>query len=141
MRSASIRQLLGTHLKRWTLRSMIRTDFLRRGLPWTFLLLRERTGTQALNLGWRHRLSALACLAFAASVPARRVGVAFWSAAAFVTLNRSFYALLFRRRGARLASVGVALHALHHVVGIAAATTALATHAGRRLLRRERPTF
>ena len=134
-------QLLGTHLKRWTLRSMILTDFLRRGLPWTFLLLRERTGTQALNLGWRHRLSALACLAFAAALPGRRVVVAFSSAAAFVALNRSFYALLLRRRGARLASVGVALHALHHVVGIAAATTALATHAGRRLLRREPPSF
>jgi GT2 family glycosyltransferase len=133
-------RLLGTHLKRWTLRNMVLTDFFRRGLPWALLLLRERADVHALNLGWRHRLSALASLAFAAAVPARRVGVAFWSAAAFVALNRSFYALLLRRRGARVASVGVALHALHHIVGIAAATTALATHAGRRLLRREPPT-
>jgi GT2 family glycosyltransferase len=128
--------LLGTHLKRWTLRSMILTDFFRRGLPWASLLLRERADPHALNLGWRHRLSALACLAFATAVPGRRVVVAFWSAAAFVALNRSFYALLFRRRGAHMASVGVALHALHHVVGIVAAATVLATHAGRRLLGR-----
>lgn len=117
--------LLGTHLKRWTLPSMIVTDFFRRGLPWASLLLRERANTNALNLGWRHRLSALACVAFAAAIPARRAGLAFWSAAAFISLNRSFYVLLFRRRGARVASVGVALHALHHVVGIAAAATAL----------------
>ncbi|MEP7336003.1 MAG: glycosyltransferase family A protein, partial [Actinomycetota bacterium] len=79
-------RLLGTHLKRWTLRSMILTDFSRRGVPWTSLLLRERADTQTLNLGWRHRLSALACLVFAAAVPTRRVGVAFWSAAGFVAL-------------------------------------------------------
>jgi GT2 family glycosyltransferase len=127
-------QLLGTHLKRWTLRSMVQTDFFRRGVPWASLLLRERAGAQVLNLGWRHRLSALACVVFAAAVPVRRVGLAFWSAAAFVALNRSFYALLFRRRGGHVASVGIALHALHHLVGIAAASTALATHVGRRLL-------
>ena len=129
--------LLGTHLKRWTLRSMISTDFFRRGLPWASLLLRERGNAQVLNLGWRHRLSAVACLGFAAAVPARRVGLALGAAAAFIALNRSFYALLFRRRGPHVASVGVALHALHHAVGIAAAATALGTHAGRRLLRRE----
>ena len=127
-------QLLGTHLKRWTLGSMIATDFSRRGLPWATLLLRERSRARTLNLGWRHRLSALACLAFAAAVPTRRVGVALWSTATFVALNRSFYALLLRRRGAGLASAGVPLHALHHAVGIAAASSALAVHAGKRLL-------
>jgi GT2 family glycosyltransferase len=133
-------RLLGTHLKHWTLRSMILTDFFRRGLPWTSLVLREQPNTSVLNLGWRHRLSAVACLVFAAALPARRAGIAFGSAAAFVALNRSFYALLLRRRGASDASVGVALHALHHLVGIAAASTALGAHAGRRLLRREPPT-
>jgi len=34
-----------THLKRWTLRSMVSTDFFRRGVPWASLLLRERTAT------------------------------------------------------------------------------------------------
>jgi glycosyltransferase involved in cell wall biosynthesis len=128
--------LLGTHLKRWTLRSMVLTDFFRRGIPWASLLLRERAGTQVLNLGWRHRLSALACVIFAAAVSVRRVRLAFWSAGAFVALNRSFYALLLRRRGGHVASIGIGLHALHHVVGIAAASTALATHVGRRLLMR-----
>ena len=32
----------GTHLKRWTLRSMVVTDFSRRGVPWVQLILRRR---------------------------------------------------------------------------------------------------
>ena len=75
----------------------------------------------------------LSVFAAAAAGAARRA--AFWSAAAFVALNRSFYALLRRRRGGHVASIGVALHALHHLVGIAAASTALAMHLGRRVLR------
>ena len=99
---------------------MVLTDFFRRGVPWASLLLRERSGTQVLNLGWRHRLSALACMVFVAAVPARRVRLAFWSAAAFVALNRSFYALLFRRRGGHVASIGIGLHALHHLPDVVA---------------------
>jgi GT2 family glycosyltransferase len=131
-------RLLGTHLKRWTLRSMIFTDFSRRGLPWATLVLRERADPGALNLGWRHRLSALACLVLAAALFSRRALVGAWSAAAFVALNRSFYELLFRRRGPRVAFAGVALHVLHHVVGTVAAATAVTTHAGRRLVKRRR---
>ena len=55
----------GTHLKAWTLRSMVRTDFARRGVPWVALLLRSghlrSTAATTLNLGWRHRASAAAC--------------------------------------------------------------------------------
>src|SRR5207244_3957033 len=52
--------LQGRHLKAWTLPTMVRTDFARRGLPWAELLLEGRGGSGALNLGRRHRLSALA---------------------------------------------------------------------------------
>ena len=52
----------GTHLKAWTLRSMIWTDFARRGIPWVALECRQRRLSSSLNLGWRHRLSAAACV-------------------------------------------------------------------------------
>lgn len=39
----------GTHLKRWTLGSVLRTDILDRGVPWTRLLL-ERRGRAATSL-------------------------------------------------------------------------------------------
>ena len=51
----------GTHLKAWTLRSMLWTDFARRGVPWVALQLRDRRLSTALNCGWRHRLSAASC--------------------------------------------------------------------------------
>ena len=36
-----VRDLQVTHLKRWTLREVVRTDILRRGVPWTLLMLRS----------------------------------------------------------------------------------------------------
>jgi hypothetical protein len=112
--------LQGTHLKRWTLVEMVRTDFSRRGIPWVMLLLRRGHGSSALNLGWRHRLSALACLAAVGAAAARRPGLAGTATLAFVSLNLPFYRLLLRRQGPLEATAGVGLHALHHLVGIAA---------------------
>jgi GT2 family glycosyltransferase len=110
----------GTHLKRWTLRTMLWTDFVGRGIPWTVLLLRHRASATTLNLGWRHRLSATSCLIGCAAVVMRRPWVAAASLGALVVLNRSFYLLLLRKRGPRQAALGVGLHTLHHLTGIAA---------------------
>jgi GT2 family glycosyltransferase len=121
----------GTHLKAWTLPDMVRTDFARRGVPWIELLLERGGASTGLNLGWRHRVSALAVLTGSAAVVLRRPRVAACAAAAFVALNRSFYALLLRRRGARHAAVGIPLHALHHLTGAAAALAAVAARIAR----------
>lgn len=48
-----------THAKRWTLRTTITTDILRRGLPWSQLLLESSTVPTTLNLGWTQRISVL----------------------------------------------------------------------------------
>ena len=112
-------EIQGTHLKRWSLWQMVRTDFAARGVPWVGLIL-ESGGSSALNLGWRHRLSALASVAGAGALLARRPRAALASAAALVALNRRFYALLLARRGPAEAAVGVGLHALHHLVSVAA---------------------
>ena len=127
----------GTHLKRWTLRSMVATDFQRRGVPWVGLILRSAgRGGASLNLGWRHRTSALAVLAIPSSLVARRPRLALLSLGALVTLNRDFYALLMRRGGARLALAGVALHAVHHLVAIGSVPAGLAVHGWERLAAR-----
>jgi hypothetical protein len=62
----------GTHLKRWTLGAMVRTDIRDRGLPWMRLLLERRGGTRAsLNIGWRERAKVgIAAVALASLVPA-----------------------------------------------------------------------
>jgi glycosyltransferase involved in cell wall biosynthesis len=135
-------ELQGTHLKRWSLWEMLRTDFARRGVPWVGLLLRERTVPTALNLGWSHRLSAIASLTAAAAVPRRRPLTAGGSLLALICLNRAFYGLLVRRCGPRGAAVGVGLHALHHLAAAAAVPAGLLLHARERIgerLRAGRP--
>jgi GT2 family glycosyltransferase len=110
----------GTHLKGWTVPSMLRTDFARRGVPWVELLLERGGSASALNLGWRHRLSAAAAVSGAVALIAGRPRPALGAAAALVLLNADFYALLGRRLGPRGAVAGVGLHALHHLAGAAA---------------------
>lgn len=47
------------HMKRWTLRQMIRTDVRNRAIPWTRLVLRQGKIPNDLNLRYSQRLSAL----------------------------------------------------------------------------------
>jgi hypothetical protein len=122
----------GTHLKAWTLAEMVRTDFSRRGVPWVRLLAdADGAGATALNLGWRHRASAAACVAGVAALVARRPAGAALALAALVGLNASFYRLLLRRRGPAEAVAGVGLHAIHHLTAVAAVPVGLAAHLSR----------
>lgn len=122
----------GKHLKRWTLASMIGTDFSSRGIPWAELVLAGESDAGALNLGLRHRLSALASVSLLVSLGLRRYRVAAASAAAFTALNRDFYVLVARRRGVAHAGGGVLLHVTHSLTATAAAVVAGWRHAGRR---------
>src|SRR2546423_2606329 len=125
-------ELQGTHLKRWTLRSMIRTDFHGRGVPWVALLAREGAAPSGLNLGWRHRLSAAASIVLVSSLAARRPRQATLAVATLVALNARFYGLLLRRRGPAQAAAGIGLHALHHLTGACAVPLGLLAHARER---------
>ena len=115
----------GTHLKAWSLHGMVESDLWHRGVPWVELLLRHGMRSSALNLGWRHRASAVASLVAAFSLLRGRWSRAVVAFGALVALNRSFYALLLRKRGPRAAVAGVGLHALHHVVGVLSVPIAL----------------
>jgi len=110
----------GTHLKSWTLRGMLRTDFWDRGVPWVRLLCARRTVPTSLNLGWRHRLSALATIGAPTAMVVGHLLLATLAVALLIVLNRSFYGLLLRRRGPFGAAAGVALHAVHHLTAAAA---------------------
>lgn len=112
-------EIRGKHLKAWSLVDMVRTDLFRRGVPWVTLLL--RTGSSnTLNLGWRHRLSALSSLVLVLAAARRRPAVATASLAVLIGANRDFYALLVRRLGPFRATAGVALHVVHHLTAVAA---------------------
>ena len=122
----------GTHLKSWGLRGMIESDLWHRGVPWVELLLRHGNRSSALNLGWRHRASALASVFTVVALLRGRLRAALVGVAALVALNRSFYALLARRRGRAEATAGVALHALHHLVAALSVPIALVERFRRR---------
>ena len=50
------------HLKRWTLRGMVKADIFDRAIPWTQLILREKNLPNDLNLGLSQRASGLLLL-------------------------------------------------------------------------------
>ena len=110
----------GTHLKRWTLASAVRTDFGSRGVPWVELVARTGAPAGILNLGWRHRASAALSVIGTAAALRRRPLVTAAALAGVLALNRDLYALLYARRGAAGAAAGVGLHVVHHLVSAAA---------------------
>jgi GT2 family glycosyltransferase len=118
----------GTHLKRWTLSDMVRTDFWQRGVPWVELVLRHRSGASVLNLGWRHRLSAAAVVITALAVVRGKPGTALCGLVTLTALNAELYELLLRRRGPAAATAGVGLHAVHHATGALAVPVGVARH-------------
>ena len=108
--------LLCTHLKRWTLRSMVRADLLHRALPWSRMLLDPDRGETpaALNAGRSGKVSVLlsgvAGLALLAATVAPSWGiVAILAGAMLAAQNLPFLRLVRRRLGivASLQAVGI----------------------------------
>jgi glycosyltransferase involved in cell wall biosynthesis len=107
------------HLKRWTFRSHIQTEILRRALPWSRLILDSRRPLEDLNLTTTHRLSAgltwlliTACVLvpfhYLFIVPVVVISLA------LLVMNRGFYSFLFRHRGCRFVLKAVPFHLLHY---------------------------
>jgi glycosyltransferase involved in cell wall biosynthesis len=113
--------MLCTHLKRWTLASMLRTDLLCRAIPWARLVLSTRIAPHDLNLTASQRWSValtgilVAALPLFAWEPARLVAAA--ALAAVVALNWRLYDFLRRTRGFGFALACVPLHLLHFACG------------------------
>jgi Glycosyl transferase family 2 len=116
----------GTHLKRWTLRSMVVTDFASRGVPWVRLLLAGDVPARGLNLSRRHATGAVLSVASALALAARRPRAALAPGVVLVALNWRLYLLVWRCRGPLAALMAPPLHALHHLVAAAAAGAGMA---------------
>ena len=108
-----------SHLKKWTLSNLIKTDVLMRGVPWTRLLLANRQcRVYELNLRLEQRLSVIAaCLMPLATV----ISIWFSEAALLVVssslllylFNRDFYIFLANKRGLAFAIACLPLHFLY----------------------------
>ncbi len=132
----------GTHLKRWTLRTMIRTDFALRASIWVRLLLERGIAPGDLSLAWRHRLS----VALAGVVALMLAGSHAWppglAVAGLLTLvfalcNLPLLRFFAAQHGARFVLCCVPLHLLHSMAAAAGAVyglgQALAGHVARPL--------
>jgi GT2 family glycosyltransferase len=114
------RELQGTHLKRWTLWSMVRTDVLRRAVPWSRLVLETGRLPDDLNLRYAQRWSVALVGLAAILVPLALIRPAALLAAAgalaaSVVLNRDLFAFFARARGPGFAAACVPLHWLHYL--------------------------
>jgi len=112
------RDVRATHLKRWTFLDMVRTDILRRGVPWMLLMKRSRVEETDLNVDRAGRLSVaatgiggLAALGAVAWPPNGLISLA--CLIAIVGLNREFYSFLARIRGRRFAVACLPLHLVY----------------------------
>jgi hypothetical protein len=114
-----------THLKRWTLGGMIRTDLFDRGVPWTRLLVQRGTTTRSSTLslkGTERVKTALVCGALAAAMVAlptrdpRWLGAAGLCLVGGLALSLDLYAFLARVRGWRFAVAAVPLNLMYYVL-------------------------
>ncbi|HXX35441.1 MAG TPA: glycosyltransferase [Thermodesulfobacteriota bacterium] len=92
------------HLKRWNIRSLLKSDFFDRALPWTELILRDRSFINDLNLRSSSRLSVVLTYGFLAAL----VGGYWWSgwfaaagglALLLIILGMPVYRFFLQKRG------------------------------------------
>jgi GT2 family glycosyltransferase len=112
------RDIQATHLKRWTLGSMIRTDIADRAIPWTRLIVARARLPRDLNTSVRSRLSAVsAWVAVLGCLSAVFLPHALWVAGAAVVagvaLNARLYGFFLRRGGVAFAIVSAAMHTMY----------------------------
>lgn len=92
------------HLKRWTALSLVKTDFFKRALPWSELILRQKNLPNDLNINTASRLSVVSVYILilalcAALLSARELFVVATAMLVLLVLNRDFYGFLLRKRG------------------------------------------
>jgi Glycosyl transferase family 2 len=114
------KQLQGTHLKRWRLCSMVRTDIVYRAIPWSRLIQEAPKTPADLNLQPGQKASvaligmACAFLVMAVAWPQSLVLTVF-AISGVVFLNRQLYVFFWRTRGLLFAAASVPLHLLYYL--------------------------
>lgn len=125
------------HLKQWTLWSMVKTDIIDRGIPWTRLMLRSGGVPDTLNVTGAQRLSVVlvyltvGCVLLAAWRPVALIA-AVVLAVIVTVLNLDFYRFISTRRGLGFVLRAVPLHWLYFLYCGASFVMGAATHFGSR---------
>lgn len=103
------------HLKRWTLRSMIYTDILRRAVPFAELMLREKSYPKVL--GVKQLVSALLLALLMPWLAGLSWYAVLFGGTAYVAVNAGFLRFLAQKTGILSSIVGLGLLGLHHLCG------------------------
>ena len=115
-----VRDIQASHLKRWTLWSVVRTDIFQRGVPWTLLMLRSGDAESDLNVSRSQRI----CVALTgltvvststAIVEPRMLLLSSLLIAANVAINHRFHWFLAKRRDWKLSPAAIFLHQLYYI--------------------------
>jgi glycosyltransferase involved in cell wall biosynthesis len=128
----------GAHLKRWTLRNMLVTDFRHRGVPWMWLLLQEGQvrRSHTLNVARLEKVCtasfAVAVLTLAAAAMAGgHLGLLAVGAVALgivILINLPFYRYLRRHRSLKFVLGVVPLHLAHYGINVLAVAAGWVVH-------------
>lgn len=108
------------HHKAWTLKSLIKTDILDRGVPWTRLLLANGSGlANDLNLSLSSRLSvvmvfALIAVGMASIVNPHLLGLVLLGIGVLLGLNWEIYVFFYHKRGSFFALQSIGMHWLYY---------------------------
>lgn len=110
-----IKTLQIKHLKQWSLLSLLRSDIIDRGLPWTELILRHRRLNNDLNLRYSNRLSVVLTwsllLSVIAGLPLSHLQiVSVFIIALLIVLNASLYKFFMVQRGIAFTVAAIGLH-------------------------------
>jgi len=129
------------HLKRWTFRSLLATDVLLRGIPWTLMWLEGRRLPSGLNFSADQRIAAVVALALALAVFAALFNPAAWPLLpALVVLgiwiNRGLYRLFLRKGGIWFAVEGFVLQQFYYLYSLLSLAAGVSIFAWRTLTRR-----
>ena len=112
--------LLGKHLKIWTLGNVVHTDIFRRALPWARLMISREGVTNDLNTSTTERLRAGIAGLTVGSVLLLPFFLSLWPvtlllALAAIAINWQFFAFLVKNGGIGFALISIAFHQIYYV--------------------------
>lgn len=119
--------LLGTHLKKWSLVELVRTDIFQRALPWSRLLLSSPRRDDDLNVSKAEKVRAIIAMAWIASVLALPLALLvpelLWVVAlttvAMVLANWPLVKFFYNRHGLLFAVTALLFHQVYYLYSTA----------------------
>jgi glycosyltransferase involved in cell wall biosynthesis len=137
------RDLQVKHLKKWTLRSLVKTDVFLRAIPWTLFWLEGRQLPRGLNFATDQRLAAIVAAALALAIPLatfRRTALLWLFVALLLSaalwLNRDLYSLFLRKGGLWFAVKGFLLQQFYYLYSLFSLAAGVAIYLARSFTRR-----